>query len=276
MAETHVATQEETFDFVIVGAGSAGCVLASRLTEDPQCRVLLIEAGGADKDWRIEMPLGVGALLESGAHNWNYETEPEPHLNGRRIGHPRGKVLGGSSSINGMVYTRGHGLDYDNWVRQHGCTGWSYADVLPYFQRAETSARPRDSYRGDSGPLRVMPPDIAGSPLNAAFMAAGQQAGYPLTRDSNGHQQEGFGPNEMTISGGRRWSAARAYLDPARSRRNLKIESSALVERVTFDGRRASGIDYRSVAGRRHAKAHEVIVSGGAINSPQILMLSGI
>jgi choline dehydrogenase len=276
MAEARAATQGEVFDFVVVGAGSAGCVLASRLTEDPQCRVLLIEAGGADKDWRIEMPLGVGALLESGAHNWNYETEPEPHLNGRRIGHPRGKVLGGSSSINGMVYTRGHGLDYDNWAHKHGCTGWSYADVLPYFQRAETSAGPRDPYRGSNGPLRVMPPDIAGSPLNAAFMEAGKQAGYPLTRDSNGHRQEGFGPNEMTIFGGRRWSAARAYLDPARNRPNLQIESGALVERVTFDGRRATGIDYRRNGGTRHVAAREVIVSGGSINSPQILMLSGI
>jgi choline dehydrogenase len=148
--------------------------------------------------------------------------------------------------------------------------------VLPYFQRAETSAGPRDPYRGGSGPLRVMPPDIASSPLNAAFMEAGKQAGYPLTRDSNGHQQEGFGPNEMTISDGRRWSAARAYLDPARQRANLRIESGALVERVTFDGRRATGVDYRQGGGKRHAAAREVIVSGGSINSPQLLMLSGI
>ncbi|QEX25233.1 oxygen-dependent choline dehydrogenase [Hypericibacter adhaerens] len=266
----------DSFDFVVVGAGSAGCVLAARLTEDPKVRVLLLEAGGSDRDWRIEMPLGVGALLESGRHNWNYVTEPEPELGGRRIDHPRGKVLGGSSSINGMVYTRGHGRDYDGWVSEHGCTGWGYADLLPYFQRAETSAGPRDPYRGSAGPLRVMPPDIAGRPLNAAFMEAGKQAGYPLTRDSNGLQQEGFGPNEMTISGGRRWSAARAYLDPARGRPNLKILSDVLVERVVFEGKRATGVAGRRDGQAFSVRAREVIVSGGSINSPQVLMLSGI
>lgn len=270
------ADDRETFDFIIVGAGSAGCVLASRLTEDQNRRVLLIEAGGSDRDWRIEMPLGVGALLESGEHNWNYETEPEPHLGGRRIQHPRGKVLGGSSSINGMVYTRGHGLDYDNWANTYGCTGWSYADVLPYFIRSETSIRPADPYRGRSGPLAVTPPDLRLNPLNTGFVEAGRQAGYPVTEDSNGLQQEGFGPNEMTISKGRRWSTARAYLDQARQRSNLKIVSGALAEQITFDGRRATGVTYRLGGRQTTAAAKEVIVSGGAINSPQLLMLSGI
>lgn len=271
------ATEDETFDYVVIGAGSAGCVIAARLSENPGHKVLLLEAGGPDKDWRIDMPLGVGALLESGAHNWNYVTEPEPHLNNRRIAHPRGRVLGGSSTINGMVYTRGHGLDYDNWVVKHGCTGWGYADVLPYFKRSECCAGGESPYRGSGGPLRVVAPDLASAPLNKAFKEAGRQAGYPLTVDSNGHQQEGFGPNEMTIAEGRRWSAARAYLDPARSRPNLCIKPAALVERITFEGIRATGVQYRQRGRSCRAKAEaEVILCGGAFNSPQLLMLSGI
>jgi choline dehydrogenase len=268
---------EGIFDYVIIGAGSAGCVLASRLSEDPKHQVLLLEAGGHDRDWRIDMPLGVGALLKSGAHNWNYLTEPEPHLNNRRIAHPRGRVLGGSSSINGMVYTRGHGLDYDNWAGKHGCAGWSYADLLPYFKRSEHAAGGSGPYRGGDGPLRVMAPDLSLSPLNKAFMEAGRQAGYPLTLDSNGYQQEGFGPNEMTIAGGRRWSAVRAYLDPARTRPNLRIESDALVERVLFDGARSVGVRYRQKDRSCVVRAGaEIILCSGAINSPQVLMLSGI
>jgi choline dehydrogenase len=265
------------FDYVIIGAGSAGCVLASRLSENPRWRILLLEAGGSDQDWRIDMPLGVGALLESGAHNWNYLTDPEPHLNHRRIAHPRGRVLGGSSSINGMVYTRGHGLDYDEWAQKHGCTGWGYADLLPYFKRSERFAGGAGPYRGGDGPLQVMAPDLGLSPLNKAFIEAGREAGYPLTPDSNGHQQEGFGPNEMTIANGRRWSAARAYLDPARRRDNLRIEPGALVERIVFDGTRAIGAMFRQKGRETFAKAgNEIILCGGAINSPQVLMLSGI
>jgi choline dehydrogenase len=267
----------DVFDYVIIGAGSAGCVLASRLSENPRHSILLLEAGGPDRDWRIDMPLGVGALLESGAHNWNYLTDPEPHLNNRRIAHPRGRVLGGSSSINGMVYTRGHGLDYDTWAGKHGCAGWSYADLLPYFKRSERSAGGPGPYRGGDGPLRVMAPDLSLSPLNKAFMEAGRQAGYPLTPDSNAHQQEGFGPNEMTIADGRRWSTVRAYLDPARTRPNLRIESGALVERILFEGTRATGVQYRQQGRSRDVRAGgEIILSGGAINSPQILLLSGI
>ena len=277
MTSSALASEDGTFDYIVVGAGSAGCVVAARLSENPRHKVLLLEAGGADKHWRIEMPLGVGALLESGAHNWNYLTEPEPHLNNRRISHPRGRVLGGSSSINGMVYTRGHGLDYDNWARKHGCTGWGYADVLPYFKRSESSAAGESPYRGGNGPLKVTAPDLTAAPLNRAFMEAGRQAGYPLTPDSNGFKQEGFGPNEMTISDGRRWSAARAYLDPARSRPNLRIESNALVVRLTFEGTRATGVVYRQQGKSYRARTGaEVILCGGSINSPQILMLSGI
>lgn len=277
MTSGDLSPENGTFDYIILGAGSAGCVVAARLSESPRHKVLLLEAGGGDKDWRIDMPLGVGALLASGAYNWNYVTEPEPDLNSRRIAHPRGRVLGGSSSINGMVYTRGHGLDYDNWVAKHGCTGWSYADVLPYFMRSETCAAGEGPYRGGAGPLKVIAPDLTCSPLNKAFMEAGRQAGYPLTPDSNAYQQEGFGPNEMTIADGKRWSAARAYLDPARSRPNLRIESNALVERITFEGMRATGVQYRQHGRSHRVKAGaEVILCAGAFNSPQILMLSGI
>ena len=265
------------FDYIVIGAGSAGSVIASRLSEIARFKVLLIEAGGTDRDWRIDMPLGLAELLESGAHNWNYTTEPEPHLGNRRISHPRGRVIGGSSSINGMVYTRGHGRDYDEWVSKHGCAGWGYADVLPYFKRSECSDRGGDPYRGVSGPLKVITPDLTSAPLNRAFIQAGKQAGYPFTSDSNGFRQEGFGPNEMTISNGRRWSAARAYLDPARSRSNLRIESDALVERITFEGKRATGVRYRKGTESRSARAAaEIILCAGAFNSPQILMLSGL
>jgi choline dehydrogenase len=267
----------DIFDYVVIGAGSAGCVVASRLSENSGNRILLLEAGGSDRDWRIDMPLSVGTLLESGEHNWNYLTEPEPYLNNRRIAHPRGRVVGGSSSINGMVYTRGHGLDYDNWAGEHGCTGWAYADLLSYFKRSERFAGGAGPYRGGDGPLRVMAPDLSLSPLNKAFIEAGRQAGYPLTPDSNAHQQEGFGPNEMTIVNGRRWSTARAYLDSAGTRPNLRIESGALVERIIFDGTRAVGVQYRQKERSWVASAGaEIILCGGAINSPQVLMLSGI
>jgi choline dehydrogenase len=265
------------FDYVIVGAGSAGCVLAARLTEDPQTRVLLIEAGPRDGSWRISMPSAVGSLLSSDRFNWNYVSEPEPYLDGRRLTHPRGRVLGGSSSINGMVYIRGHAGDYDGWARL-GLTGWGYADVLPYFKRAEKHLLGADQYHGGSGPLTVFAPDFARSPLAAAFVKAALQAGYGSAPDSNGERQEGFGRvDRTTTADGRRCSAARAYLTPALRRANLHVVTGALVHRVLLDGVRAVGIEYSvgRVARKAYADA-EVIVSAGAINSPQLLQLSGI
>jgi choline dehydrogenase len=263
------------YDFIIVGAGSAGCVLAARLTEDRGTRVLLLEAGPHDRSWRIHMPAAVGSLISSERFNWNYVSDPEPHLNGRRLTHPRGRVLGGSSSINGMVYIRGHALDYDAW-QSGGLSGWGYADVLPYFKRAERHVLGGDAYHGHSGPLRVEAPDIEQSPLAASFLAAAREAGYPVSPDPNGERQEGFGRVDRTTHAGRRCSAARAYLAPARGRANLTVETGALVHRVLFSGRRAIGIQY-SLGGRiLDAHAGEVILSAGAINSPQLLQLSGI
>jgi choline dehydrogenase len=264
------------YDYIIVGAGSAGCVLAARLTETAGVRVLLLEAGRRDNSWQIDMPAAVGSLLCSDRFNWNYLSEPEPFLEGRRLTHPRGRVLGGSSSINGMVYIRGHALDYDGWARG-GASGWSYADVLPYFRRAEQHLHGSDSYHGSEGPLSVFAPDIERSPLAAAFVRAAAQAGYPLTPDVNGEQQEGFGRIDRTTKNGRRWSAARAYLRPAMTRPGLVIQTEALVHRILLDKGRAIGVEYsvRGLTKQVHAAA-EVIVSGGAMNSPQILLLSGI
>lgn len=197
------------FDYIVVGAGSAGCVLAARLSEDPAVRVLLLEAGPSDRSWRIQMPAAVAGLLSSDAYNWNYVSDPEPYLDGRRLTHPRGRVLGGSSSINGMMYVRGHARDYDSWA-QRGLTGWGYSDLLPYFKRAERRLAGPDDFHGADGPLAVSSPDIGQSSLAAAFIQAGVEAGYGFTADVNGVRQEGFGPVDRTTGGGRRWSAARA------------------------------------------------------------------
>jgi choline dehydrogenase len=266
----------ERYDYIIVGAGSAGCVLAARLTETPGVRVLLLEAGRPDKSWQIDMPSAVGSLLSSDRFNWNYTSEPEPFLDGRRLTHPRGKVLGGSSSINGMVYIRGHAKDYDGWARS-GASGWSYADVLPYFKRSEQHLLGADTYHGSDGPLAVFAPDLKQSPLADAFVRAAAEAGYPLTDDVNGRQQEGFGRIDRTTRNGRRWSAARAYLRPAMSRPGLVSQTGALVHQILLDKLRAVGVEY-SVRGQKQTAyaAAEVIVSAGAINSPQILLLSGI
>jgi choline dehydrogenase len=267
---------DSRYDYIIVGAGSAGCVLAARLTETPGTRVLLLEAGPADKSWEIDMPSAVGRLLSSDRFNWNYRSEPEPFLEGRRLTHPRGRVLGGSSSINGMVYIRGHAFDYDNWARS-AASGWSYADVLPYFIRAERHIGGGDAYHGASGPLSVFAPNPADSPLAAAFIRAAGEAGYPLSDDVNGAQQEGFGRIDRTTRNGRRWSAARAYLRPVLQRPGLTIQSEALVRRVVFEKERAIGVQYsvRGIPLTANADA-EVIVAGGAINSPKILQLSGV
>ena len=263
------------FDFIIIGAGSAGCVLANRLSADPSHRVLLIEAGPEDKAWSIKIPAACLVNLNSTRHNWAFEGEPEPELNNRRVKHDRGKTLGGSSSINGMVYIRGHALDYDGW-QQAGCDGWSYADVLPYFKKMENYSAGGDDYRGGDGPLKVKRPD-ASNPIFSTFVKAGEEAGYPVTDDINGYRQEGFGRLDRSTYRGQRWSASRAYLDPARKRRNLTIITRAQVNKITIANGRATGVDY-TVSGRTvHATAtRDVILSAGAVGSPQLLMLSGI
>ena len=265
------------YDYVIVGAGSAGCVLAARLTEESHVRVLLIEAGPADRSWRIAMPSAVGSLLSSDRFNWNYVSEPEPGLDGRRLTHPRGRVLGGSSSINGMVYIRGHALDYDGWSRA-GLPGWGYADVLPYFKRAERHIGGGDVYHGGAGPLDVFAPDIEATPLVAAFVRAAVESGYGFSADLNGERQEGFGRiDRTTTQNGRRASVARTYLAAALGRANLTVLTGALVQRLIFAGGRATGVEYSLGSSLVRATADaEVIVSGGAINSPQLLQLSGV
>jgi len=264
---------ELSYDYVIVGAGSAGCVLANRLSESG-ASVLLLEAGPRDRGWKIHMPAALTYNLRDAKYNWTYETEPQPHMDGRRMYWPRGRVLGGSSSLNAMVYVRGHALDYDRWAG-NGLPGWSYAHVLPYFKRAETCERGGDDYRGNSGPLHVSRGSMS-NPLFAAFIEAGQQAGYPFTADMNGFQQEGFGPMDMTVHRGRRWSAAAAYLRPALGRRNLTVMTGALATRVVVEGGRATAIEFRHRRSLHRARAREIILAGGAINSPQLLLLSGI
>ena len=264
------------FDYIIVGAGSAGCVLANRLTEQADISVLVVEAGPPDSSVLIHMPSAFAYPLQSTTYNWGYETEPEPHMDGRRISCPRGRVIGGSSSINGMVYIRGHPKDYDAWAALRGLEGWSYAHCLPYFKRAETRLRGPDPYHGGSGPLYVTTGEMK-NPLYRAFIDAGVQAGYAATNDMNGYRQEGLGPMDRTTHRGRRWSAAMAYLRPARTRSNLRIEPRCLVTRVLFEGRRATGVEYlhNGMLVKMHAR-REVLVCGGAINSPQVLLLSGI
>jgi len=264
------------FDYIIVGAGSAGCVLANRLTEAPEIRVLLLEAGPPDRSLFIHMPSAFAYPLAGNTYNWAYATEPEPHMDGRRIACPRGRVLGGSSSVNGMVYIRGHALDYDGWAGAKGLAHWSYFHCLPYFKKAETRINGADSYHGGDGPLYVTTGAMQ-NPLYRAFIDAGVEAGYAYTDDMNGYRQEGVGPMDRTTWRGRRWSAAMAYLRPARRRANLRVESRCLATRILFEATRAAGVEYAQGGRVVHARARrEVIVAGGAINSPQLLLLSGI
>ncbi|WP_419831281.1 choline dehydrogenase [Endozoicomonas atrinae] len=264
------------YDYIIVGAGSAGCVLANRLTEDPAVNVLLLENGGSDRSLFIQMPTALSIPMNTEKFAWQFETEPEPFLDNRRMHCPRGKVLGGSSSINGMVYVRGHARDFDEW-QSHGAEGWSYAHCLPYFRKAETWAFGGDDYRGDSGPLGVNNGNEMKNPLYQAFVDAGVEAGYFSTDDYNGRQQEGFGPMHMTVKNGRRWSTANAYLRPAMQRPNLTVITHALVHKVLLENKVAVGIRYERKGRVQEVKAgKEVILSAGSVGSPHILQLSGI
>jgi len=266
---------EETFDYVIVGAGSAGCVLADRLTESGQDSVLLLEYGGSDRSVWIQMPSALNIPLNMPRYDWRYYTEPEPNLNNRRLHTPRGKVLGGSSSINGLVYVRGNPLDFERWETQ-GAAGWGYGDVLPYFRRAEAYAGGGNDYRGADGKLATRR-GLLDNPLHAAWLSAGREAGYPYSADMNGFQQEGLAHMDMTVGNGRRCSAANAYLRPAMRRPNLAVRTHALATAVQFAGRRAIGVRYQR-GGAAHAARvrREVIVCAGSINSPQLLKLSGV
>ncbi|WP_062014562.1 choline dehydrogenase [Aureimonas sp. AU4] len=265
----------ETFDYVVVGAGSAGCVLANRLSEDGRSSVLLLEFGGSDRSVLIQMPSALSIPMNMRKYNWGYSSEPEPNLGGRRMNVPRGKVLGGSSSINGMVYVRGAPADFDRWEHE-GARGWSYPDVLPYFRRAENRQSGADDYRGGEGALHTSYGTLE-NPLYQAFVEAAAQAGHPTNLDVNGGSQEGFGRMDMTVHKGRRWSTANAYLRPALNRPNLVVRTGALVERVVLEGRRAVGVAYRVGPQARLARAgREVVLSAGSINSPKLLKLSGI
>ncbi|MEE2664197.1 MAG: choline dehydrogenase [Myxococcota bacterium] len=266
-----------SYDFVIVGGGSAGCALAHHLSADPERRVLVLEAGRPDAWWDvlIHMPAALALPLGNRFYDWGYRSEPEPHMAGREIYHARGKLLGGSSSINGMIFQRGNPLDYDGWARRPGLERWSYAHCLPYFKRMEAVDEGDDAFRGREGPL-ALERGAAQGPLFDAFFEAARQAGHELTDDVNGFRQEGFGRFDRNLRRGRRWSAARAYLRPAMGRANLDVICRAFATRILFDGRRAVGVEYTHRGRTERVLAGEVICCGGAINSPQLLQVSGV
>ncbi|WP_028847504.1 choline dehydrogenase [Thermocrispum agreste] len=269
----------ERYDYVIVGGGSAGCCLANRLTEDPGTRVLVLEAGRSDWAWDIftHMPAALTMVIGNPLYDWRYESEPEPYMGGRRVSHGRGKLLGGSSSINGMIFQRGNPMDLERWASDPGMETWDYAHCLPYFKKMETCTAGADDWRGGDGPL-WLERGPAKNPLFDAFLEAATQAGYSLTDDVNGFRQEGFARFDRNIKNGRRWSAARAYLHPVMDRPNLTVKTLHHVHRVVFDGTRAVGVEYTRFGSRRvrRVDAGEVILSGGAINTPQLLQLSGV
>jgi choline dehydrogenase len=265
---------KERFDHIIIGSGSAGSVMAHRLSEAGRS-VLVLEFGGTDLGPLIQMPSALSIPMNMKRYNWGFETEPEPHLNGRRLATPRGKVVGGSSSINGMVYVRGHAKDFDTWEAM-GAKGWAYKNVLPYFKRMENSHGGEEGWRGTEGPMHVKRGEKL-NPLYQAFIEAGREAGYPVTQDYNGQQQEGFGPMEMTVHNGFRWSAANAYLRPARKSKRVKLVTHAFAQRIILEGQKAVGVEYRR--GDTIIQAHanrDVIIAASPINSPKILQLSGI
>jgi len=265
----------KTYDYIVIGGGTAGCIVAARLAEDHDVRVLLLEAGPSDRHWTIRIPGAMGHNYEGGKFNWAFHTVPQKGLNGRPIFQPRGRVLGGSSSINGMVFLRGHALDYERWARE-GAEGWAYADVLPYFRRSERVAGTTSVYRGDKGPIAVRRGIVSNS-INIAFLEAGQEAGYPLTEDPNGYQQEGFGPWDISVDGGVRANTPHAYLRGPEPNPRIRIETHALATRILFDRKRAIGVEYLAAGARTTVSAsREIVLAGGAFHSPHLLMLSGV
>ncbi len=269
-------TTFQTFDYIIVGAGSAGCVLASRLTEDPSVTVLLLENGGSDRSLFIQMPSALTIPMNSPKYDWQYESEPEPYLNNRRLHCPQGKVLGGSSSVNGMVYVRGHALDFDKWANL-GAKNWDFRHCLPYFRKAEDWLFASDAYRAQGGPLAVNVGNNMQNPLYRVFIKAGIEAGYPATDDYNGYMQEGFGPMQMTVKNGIRCSTANAYIKPAKHRKNLCIQTHCHVNRIVLEAKKAIGVEYCRHGNGHLARANrEILVCAGSIGSPQLLQVSGI